>query len=62
LAARGAGTVTADVLQYLSVIHHYDDFARGVIDTSSLTYYLSLTVLFLFLTVRSIDSLRWRRA
>jgi len=44
------------------VIHHYDDFARGVIDTTSVTYYLSLTVLFLFLTVRSIDSLRWRRA
>jgi len=62
LAARGASTVTAEVLQYLSVTDHYDDFARGVIDTSSVIYYVSLTVLFLFLTVRSIDSLRWRRA
>ena len=62
LGARGASSLAGDVLQYLSVIHHYDDFTRGIIDTSGVTYYLSLTVLFLFLTVRSVDSMRWRRA
>jgi len=62
LGARGRCEVTAEVLQYLSVIHHFDDFARGIIDTSSVIYYVSLTVLFLFLTVRAVDSLRWRRA
>jgi ABC-2 type transport system permease protein len=50
------------VLQYLSVIRHYEDFARGVIDTSSLIYYGSFIALFVFLTVRSVDSMRWRRA
>jgi ABC-2 type transport system permease protein len=50
------------VLQYLSASHHYDDFARGIIDTSGLIYYFSFMVLFIFLTVRSIDSMRWRRA
>jgi ABC-2 type transport system permease protein len=50
------------VLQYLSVIRHYEDFTRGVIDTSSLIYYASFIVLFVFLTVRSVDSMRWRRA
>jgi ABC-2 type transport system permease protein len=50
------------VLQYVSVIRHYEDFTRGVIDTSSLIYYLSFIVLFVFLTVRSVDSMRWRRA
>ncbi len=54
----GIGTV----LQYLSVIHHYDDFSRGVIDTSSVIYYLSFIAFFVFLTVRSVDSMRWRRA
>jgi hypothetical protein len=33
-----------------------------VIDTSSLIYYFSFIVLFIFLTVRSVDSMRWRRA
>jgi gliding motility-associated transport system permease protein len=50
------------VVQYLSVIRHYDDFTRGVIDTSALIYYFSFIALFVFLTVRSIDSMRWRRA
>ena len=59
---RNAGGGAGDVLQYLSVIRHYDDFTRGVIDTSSLIYYLSFIGLFVFLTVRSVDSMRWRRA
>ncbi|HWF38634.1 MAG TPA: ABC transporter permease [Candidatus Acidoferrales bacterium] len=59
---RNAGGAAGDTLQYLSVIRHYDDFTRGVIDTSSLIYYLSFIGLFVFLTVRSVDSMRWRRA
>jgi ABC-2 type transport system permease protein len=54
--------VVGAVLHYLSVIRHYEDFTRGVIDTSSLIYYASFIVLFIFLTVRSVDSMRWRRA
>ena len=50
------------VLQYLSVIHQYEDFTRGIVDTSALIYYFSFIVLFIFLTVRSVDSMRWRRA
>ena len=59
---RNAGGTAGDVLQYLSVIRHYDDFTRGVIDTSSLIYYLSFILFFVFLTVRAVDSMRWRRA
>jgi len=57
-ATSGLGSV----VQYLSVIRHYDDFTRGVIDTSALIYYFSFIALFIFLTVRSVDSMRWRRA
>lgn len=49
-------------VQYLSVVHHYDDFTRGVLDTTNVIFYLSFIGLALFLTVRSIDSMRWRRA
>jgi ABC-2 type transport system permease protein len=50
------------VFSYLSVIRNYEDFTRGVIDTSSLIYYGSFMFLFVFLTVRTVDSMRWRRA
>jgi len=60
--SRGSSTGIGAAIQYLSVIKHYDDFTRGVIDTSSVIYYASFIFLGLFLTVRSIDSMRWRRA
>ena len=59
---RAASGPVGQLLQYLSVINHYDDFTRGIIDTAGVTYYLSFIVFFLFLTVRSVDSMRWRRA
>lgn len=61
-SVRGAGTTTGEVLQYLSIIRHYEDFSRGVIDTTSIVYYLSLIGLGMFLTLRTLDSMRWRRA
>jgi ABC-2 type transport system permease protein len=61
-AVRGSESAAGQVLQYVSVIHHYDDFTRGIIDTSNLIYYLSVPILFIFFTVRSVDSIRWRRA
>lgn len=62
IGTRSASSSIAQVLQYLSVSNHYDDFTRGVIDTSGVTYYVSFMILFIFLTVRSVDSMRWRRA
>jgi ABC-2 type transport system permease protein len=58
----GAASTVEQVVHYLSVINHYQGFTQGVIDTSALVYYLSFMVLFIFLTVRSVDSMRWRRA
>lgn len=50
----------ATVLSYLSVITHFDSFARGVIDSKDLVFYLSGIFLGLFATARSMESLRWR--
>jgi ABC-2 type transport system permease protein len=51
---------TVQVLNYLSIVSHMDSFSRGVIDTKDLIYYFSMIFLGLFLTVRSLESLRWR--
>jgi ABC-2 type transport system permease protein len=45
---------------YLSATSHVETFSKGIIDTKDLIYYLSLTFLGLFLTSRSLESLRWR--
>jgi ABC-2 type transport system permease protein len=50
-----------DVLDYLSVPVHFDrDFSRGIVDSRHLILYVSVTVFCLFLTVRSLESRRWR--
>ncbi len=48
-----------EVISYLSLYYHFPDFMRGVIDTRGMIYYLSTTVLFLFLAIRSLESSRW---
>lgn len=53
-------SVTIQVLNYLSIVSHMDSFSRGVIDTKDLIYYLSMIFFGLFLTSRSLESLRWR--
>ena len=50
----------AKVLAYLSVITHFESFGKGVLDTKDVVYYASLIFLGLFLTSRSMESLRWR--
>ena len=60
LAARSAGPVLQTILGYISILNHFDDFSKGVMDTSSIVVYLSFIFLGLFLTYRSLESLRWR--
>ncbi len=49
-----------DVLSYLSVIGHLDDFIKGVIDTSNVIFYVTFAFVGLFLTYRSLESMRWK--
>jgi ABC-2 type transport system permease protein len=50
----------AEFFSHISMTEHMQDFARGVIELSSLTYYVSLTVFFLFLTWKVVESRRWK--
>lgn len=48
------------VIEYLSVIKHFDSFAKGVLDSRDFIYYLLFMLLCLFLTLRQMESYRWR--
>jgi ABC-2 type transport system permease protein len=58
--ADSSGPIMGKVLQYLSITEHLDDFAKGIIDTKHVIFYLSLISFGLFLTVRSLDTERWK--
>jgi gliding motility-associated transport system permease protein len=55
-----SGPQVEKITSYLSIIEHFDDFAKGVIDTTHVIYYLSFMTFGLFLTAKSVDSERWR--
>lgn len=48
------------VLEYISFNAHFYSFAKGVIDTSDAIYYFLFMVFFIFLSMRSLESKRWR--
>ena len=48
------------VLTDLSLFKHIEDFAGGVLDTHDLMYYLNFAVLFMFLTLQSLEVTKWK--
>lgn len=53
-------SAVATVLSYLSIVSHFDSFSRGVLDSKDFIFYLSMIFFGLFLTARSLESMRWR--
>jgi ABC-2 type transport system permease protein len=57
--AEFAGGPLGAVLTHLSILEHNDTFAKGVLDTKDIIYYVNFTVLALFLALRSLEARRW---
>jgi ABC-2 type transport system permease protein len=55
-----AGGWKGAVIAHLAMSDHMNDFARGLVDTRHVVFYLSTTSLFLFLTLRAVESRRWK--
>lgn len=60
IAAGGENSGWGAFLSWLSMIEHYGDFANGVIETRHLVYFAGFTVFMLLMTMRSVESQRWR--
>jgi ABC-2 type transport system permease protein len=54
------GPAFGSVIEYLSIIKHFDSFAKGVLDSRDFVYYLLFMLLCLFLTLRQMETYRWR--
>ena len=55
-----AGGAWGKLLSHLSLLEHFDSFGRGVLDTKDVIYYVDLTILALFLSLRSLETRRWK--
>lgn len=48
-----------DIFESVSLIARFDDVINQTLDLSTIIYYISVSVLFIFLTVQSIQKRRW---
>jgi ABC-2 type transport system permease protein len=53
-------SLEGEIFAHMSMTEHMQDFAGGVLELSSITYYVTLTLFFLFLTWKVIESRRWK--
>ena len=60
LASNYVGGIFVTLVDQVSITNHFEDFSRGIIDTHDVVYYLLFTSFLLFLTIRSLESRRWR--
>lgn len=59
-ASAAEGTILGPLFSYLSLFDHLDPFVKGLIDTTDVAYFVSMTVFGLFLAHRVIESERWK--
>lgn len=52
--------VWATIFNQLGFTSHFNDFDRGIIDSTHVVYFVTVTALFLFLSIRALESRRWR--
>ncbi len=52
--------VWATIFNQLGFTSHFNDFDRGIIDSTHIVYFVTVTALFLFLSIRALESRRWR--
>jgi ABC-2 type transport system permease protein len=59
-AANLVGPFLGSIFQHVSLTRHMEQFSKGVLDWGSLVYLLCFIAFFLFLSLRSLESKRWR--
>jgi len=52
--------VGADILNYLAIPYHFDNFMSGIVRVDDITFFVSLTILTLVIASAAVESKRWR--
>ncbi|MCB7128843.1 MAG: ABC transporter permease [Candidatus Brocadiales bacterium] len=59
-AVSGTDVWYAAAFQYIGTYGHWESFTKGLVNTSDVVYYITITALCLFITVRVLESRKWR--
>ncbi len=59
-ASSGTQTWYASALHYIGTYSHWEPFTKGLVNTKDIFYYVTITALCLFITVRLVESRKWR--
>ncbi|MDH4101042.1 MAG: ABC transporter permease [Nitrospirota bacterium] len=59
-SAAYVGPTVAWILSYVAMTEHLESFAKGVLDSGDIIYYINFIALFLFMTLRVLESKKWR--
>ncbi len=54
------GSQFGKVLSFISLVDHFDDFSKGVLDTKHVIYYVSSASFCLFLAIKLVQSAKWK--
>jgi ABC-2 type transport system permease protein len=54
------GPTLGSFLKYISLLTHYDNFAKGILDSRDVLFYFLFMLFFLFTTLRVLESRQWR--
>lgn len=62
LSARMAGEHgwMSALVAHVALMEHMRDFSQGIIDTRPIVFYVTMTIFFLFLTLKMVESRRWK--
>lgn len=59
-AVSGTEAWYAPVIQYIGTYGHWESFTKGLVDSKDVVYYITITGLCIFITVRVLESRKWR--
>lgn len=54
------GPIGEKIFQQISILSHFESFSKGIIDLTDIFYYLAISFIFLFLSIRIIESRQWK--
>lgn len=59
-ASSFTGKTVGQILSQVSILEHMESFNKGILSLSDISFFVLFSAFFLFLTLRSIETQRWR--
>lgn len=54
------GSQLGNILSFISLVDHFDDFSKGILDTKHIIYYVSFASFCLFFAIKLVQSAKWK--